>query len=123
MSFKKYFILYLAALVSFVFYINRNLGERSDKLYKEYYIAKINGKLIYVRAASGAVFFKTKGSSNEFAFIPECDKGEEARLFQYTAKPGDSVSKDENSYTLQLYKGNIIYRYSHQLPYHEGVHK
>lgn len=80
--------------------------------YKEFDSSSINGKLIETGVKHRGAFFKVENSSQSFIFYPYTDKQMNGgEIFNYFAKPGDSVVKGSFSDILHLYKGGKEYRY------------
>ena len=80
-----------------------------------FYSTRLSGKIVRTEEYSRGANFVLDNNPIEFTFYPYTDKYlNNDEIFQYIAKPGDSIFKPAYSDTLLLIKGGKIYLYTFQ---------
>lgn len=119
---KKSYLVAAALLVfiSFIIGYTNSVRERGKQDSKIFHTSTINGKITYVSANVGAVYFKVENREEKYMFIPTAVSGKVEERFSAFATKGDSISKPANAAILKLYKGDREYKYKfnklHELP-------
>ncbi|MGN7787353.1 hypothetical protein ACTJIJ_22655 [Niabella sp. 22666] len=111
---KKLFIISMLILLCVtVFYFIPYQDEKVKREFDLFYSSQLSGKIIKIEEYSRGSNFILENNPNEYAFYPYTDKRlNNNQIFQYIAKPGDSVFKSAYSDTLFLIKGNKTYSYT-----------
>ncbi len=113
---KKLFIVSMFLLACFaIFYSTRWQHNKGRREYNLFYSSQLSGKVVKIEEYSRASNLMLENNPNEFCFYPYTDKHlNNNEIFQYIAKPNDSIYKPAYSDTLFLFKGNKKYAYTFQ---------
>lgn len=111
---RKLFITWILILTCVtIFYFIPTQNKKVKAEFDLFYLSRLSGKIIKIKEYSRGSNFALNNSQVEYSFYPYIDKQfNNDEIFQYIAKPGDSIFKEANSDTLFLIKGNKIYSYT-----------
>lgn len=111
---KKLFITWILILLCVtIFYFIPSQNKKVKAEFDLFYFSRLSGKIIKNEEYSRGANFTLNNSQVEYSFYPYVDKQlNNAEIFQYLAKPGDSIFKESNSDTLLLIKKNKTYAYT-----------
>ncbi|MCX2740563.1 hypothetical protein [Pontibacter anaerobius] len=121
---KKSYLAIAALLVFILFNIwnHYRVKQRGEQDSEIFYTSGINGKITYLSANVGAVYFKVGNSEAKYMFIPTSVSGKGEERFSAFATKGDSISKPANATVLKLYKDDKVYKYKFK-KLHEQPHQ
>ncbi|WP_118976940.1 hypothetical protein [Taibaiella koreensis] len=109
------FIGFLTLLGCFIFvgmiYQNNKVAEEFDL----FYASSLSGRIVKTDKYSRGANFVLDNNPKQLTFYPYIDKtSNNNNVFQYLAKPGDSIYKPAYSDRLLLIKSNKVYAYTFQ---------
>lgn len=108
---KPYKIATAILAVSAIVIWNQNVERRGQRESEIFYAATIKGRITYLSANVGAVYFKVADSEVKYGCIPTTISGKAEEMFSAFAAVGDSISKPANTAILKLYKNKQEYKY------------
>lgn len=110
------FAISIFAIFLIYLFIGKNYMTRKAELnFGVFNTVEIKGLLVYVNIVNKGVGFNIKNDSHTFVFYPLTDQNlNDSHIFNYFAKPGDSIFKAAYSDTLYLFKNDKVYRYTFQ---------
>ncbi len=114
---KKLFrIIGLFILIGFLIYFGMQYQDKKvKKEFDLFYSSSLSGTISKIDEYSRSSNFSLVNNSSEFTFYPYVDKGlNDSEIFQYLAKPGDSIYKPAFSDTLLLIKSHKVYSFTFQ---------
>jgi len=113
---KKLFIIWMLLLAFFaIFYSTTSQHKKGKKEFEIFYSSSLAGTIVRIDKYSRGSNFILDNNPTKFAFYPYTDKYlNNDEIFQYIAKPGDSIVKPAYSDTLLLIKGGKVYLYTFQ---------
>ncbi|WP_447636181.1 hypothetical protein [Flavobacterium microcysteis] len=113
---KKGFLIMVITVVVVLIFVGINYqNKKVRKEFNLFYSSHLSGRIIKIDKYSRNSNFILDNNSAEFAFNPYLDKElNNSEIFQYIAKPGDSIYKPAHSDTLLLIKGDKNYYYTFQ---------
>jgi hypothetical protein len=113
---KRLFFIYAIILSCVVIFIGVPYQNRKTKReFDLFYSSQLSGKIINMYTYSRGANFILDNNPRKFSFYPYVNKElNNNEIFQYIAKPGDSIYKPAYSDTLFLIKKNAIYSYLFQ---------
>ncbi len=112
---------YLFVIILFFFtasYIGWKYQSKKTFIeFKQFNETSISGRIIFIEKYSREATFKIEKNPNAFKFYPITNQSlNSSHIFDYFAKPGDSVWKPAYSDTLFLFKNGQVYQYTFQKP-------
>jgi len=98
-----------------IFIAIRYQDKKVRKEFDLFNSSHLSGTIVMVDKYSRSANFVLNNNPTEFSFYPFIDKNlNNNEIFQYVAKPGDSIYKPAYSDILLLIKGNKVYSYTFQ---------
>ena len=109
-------IIILIAVSIYIFTAQKVGGNRERDFLNRFDSSNIHGELEYVKIRYHLCAFKIKGEVGEYYFDPITSDINCNKLFEYTAKEGDTIIKEAHSDILKVKKSDKVYLYKFRKP-------
>lgn len=113
----RWFLVPIWLILIIVFYFGgKQEAKKNRKLFLEFDSANIKGRLEEVRVGNKVVIFKADNMKDGVVFSPNTGPLNDYEIFEYFAKPGDTIIKPSHSDTLRLKKKGKEYLFTFDKP-------
>lgn len=109
---KRYIIIATIIVLCYIFFSTIYMRNKGKESYNYFYSSNINGKIEYIDTKFHGCNFKIIGIDKDFVFYPYQTESTERKIFEYFAKPNDSILKKAYNDTLALKKDGQWYYYT-----------